>query len=140
MSVAIPHTIEAVTPGWLTEALHESGALGDSTSVASVEAETVGTGVGILGLLARLTLTYGGEATEFPTTMVVKIASPHPETKDIARFYGFYTTEVGCYRAAMQGGDGLGVRVPDVYAAHVSENGRDSGSTTCSSTIRPARR
>ena len=108
--------------------------------MASVEAETVGTGVGILGMLARLTLTYGGEATEFPTTMVVKIASPHPETKDIARFYGFYTTEVGCYRAAMQGGDGLGVRVPDVYAAHVSENGRDSGSTTCSSTIRPARR
>ena len=101
MSVAIPHTIEAVTPGWLTEALHESGALGDSTSVASVEAETVGTGVGILGLLARLTLTYGGEATEFPTTMVVKIASPHPETKDIARFYGFYATEVGCYRAAI---------------------------------------
>ena len=125
MSVAIPPTIEAVTPEWLTEALHESGALGRATSVASVETQTVGTGVGILGLLAQLTLTYDGETTEFPTTMVVKMASPHPETKDIARFYGFYTTEVGCYRAAMQSGDGMGVRVPDVYAAHVSENGGD---------------
>lgn len=81
MSVAVPPTIEAVTPEWLTEALHESGALGRATSVASVEYETVGTGVGILGLLAQLTLTYDGETTEFPTTMVRqdRVASPRNE-------------------------------------------------------------
>jgi hypothetical protein len=88
--MTIPAALDELTPQWLSEALGEE--------VVSVEIEPVGQGVGILGLLARLRLTYADEATTAPRTMIAKIASSNPETVMVAVHYGFYLNEVQFYR------------------------------------------
>ncbi len=54
MTHTIPTSLDDFTPEWLSTALREK--------VTAVEIEPVGQGVGILGLLARLHLTYAGAA------------------------------------------------------------------------------
>lgn len=120
MGATIPDSIDELTPLWLTDALRSGGAIPLTASVETVRAQTIGVGVGILGQLARLELTYNTPGIG-PASIVAKLASPYAETKDIARFYGFYRTEVSCYRQAMSG-DGIGVRMPTIYGAEVSDD------------------
>ena len=52
----IPRTTDEITPEWLTDALRAGGSLGDG-SVASVEFERIGIGLGFTTLIARATVT-----------------------------------------------------------------------------------
>lgn len=91
-----PTSIDAVTGEWLTATLRESGALDGDGSVRAVDAEPIGVGVGLMGLLHRLRLDYDGAPG--PATLVVKFPVPHPETRHVARVFRFYEKEVGFYR------------------------------------------
>src|SRR5579883_2331711 len=86
---AIPASFDELTPAWLTEALHTGGILDDTVAVKEVRYEPIGLGVGVLCLLARLYLTYDGDAPGAPRTLVAKIPTPRryytaldPETQD----------------------------------------------------------
>jgi len=94
---ALPQSVEALTPTWLTAALREGGVLGDAV-VTGVTAETVGAGVGLLCLLNRLTLQYDRPAPGAPATLVAKIPSPDPQTRGLAGAFRFYEREVRFYR------------------------------------------
>jgi PAS domain-containing protein len=94
---AIPTTVEQVTPAWLTDALRGSGALQDGT-VTGFDAELIGQGVGIMGLLHRLTPTYDGGSG--PATVVLKTPVDHEMTRFVARTFQFYSKEVAFYRTA----------------------------------------
>jgi Ecdysteroid kinase-like family len=80
----------------------------------------VGQGVGILGLLARLSVTYANDDAGLPSTMIAKIASPYPETVGIAVHYGFYLNEVQFYRECSTT---PGLRVPAAYYTDIDEAG-----------------
>ena len=94
---AIPTTVEKVTPAWLTDALRGSGVL-DGGVVTGFGAELIGQGVGIMGLLHRLTPTYDGGSG--PATVVLKTPVDHEMTRFVARTFQFYSKEVAFYRTA----------------------------------------
>jgi hypothetical protein len=127
-----PRSADDFTPTFVTAALRGAGHLPDG-AVASVGTSPIGAGVGIVGQLVRLDLTYSGDANDadgspMPSTLVAKFPSPYPETQDIAAFYGFYRTEVESYRAARSNSTsgGIGVRMPRVFVAEVSDDDRDT--------------
>lgn len=110
----VPSQVADITVDWLNEVL--AGRLGRITDVTAVR---LGEGVGILGELARLHLTYEPGHTG-PATMIAKCQSPAAENQFISRMMGFYLREVSFYReVATQ----LSVRVPHPYHVDCGEDG-----------------
>lgn len=104
MGGTIPTSLDDFTPAWLSDALSET--------ITAVEIEPVGQGVGILGLLARLHLTYATARGDRPSTVIAKIASSNPETVMVAVHYGFYLNEISFYRECAST---PGLRTPVLY-------------------------
>ena len=95
-ALAVPVTMDDVTPAWLTAALRESGVLSKATVTAAPRV-TIGTGVGILGELARVTLTYDQSEAGAPKTLVAKIPTADPGGRGVAQMLGFYEKEARFY-------------------------------------------
>ena len=109
----LPMTIEGLTPEWLTAALRSSGALPEGR-VASVSAEIIGAGVGFIGTVARLSLSYEG-APNAPASMIAKIPSEDPGSRMVGVAFGLYEREVRFYTdLATQ----CGIPAPKPYFAH----------------------
>jgi hypothetical protein len=85
----IPASMNAVDAGWLSEVL--------GADVAAVDKVTIGEGVGILGELARCTLTYAAGSSG-PETVVAKLPSPYAENRAVATHFRFYEREVRFYQ------------------------------------------
>ena len=76
----------------------------------------IGEGVGIMGLLYRVKLSYNeSSAKEVPQSVVIKVPSPHEQTRHIARAFMFYGKEIGFYRDAAKD---TPLETPRCYAAH----------------------
>jgi hypothetical protein len=96
-ALSIPVSIDDVDARWLTAALRQ--VLPPGTEVRSFEVETIGTGVGLMGLLYRLHVDYTGTSgAKAPATMIVKLPVLIDATRRIARVYRFYEKEVAFYR------------------------------------------
>jgi aminoglycoside/choline kinase family phosphotransferase len=109
---AIPASFDELTPAWLTEALRMGGVLDDGATVKEVRYEPIGLGVGVLCLLARLFLTYDGDAPGAPRTLVAKIPSPNEQTRAMVNAFHFYEREVRFYREVA---DTVGLPTPRRY-------------------------
>jgi hypothetical protein len=93
--VAIPTSLDQLTPAWFSEAL--------DTSVATAGVHRIAEGEGFMGQLARVALTYGAEGSG-PASVVVKIPTADPggrfvgELMDVwhreSRFYGEIAPQV----------------------------------------------
>tara|TARA_R110002073_G_scaffold12017_9_gene53932 strand:- start:1183 stop:2262 length:1080 start_codon:yes stop_codon:yes gene_type:complete len=103
-----------VTKEWLTEKLKSSGKL--KSEVTSLELITIGEGVGLMGELGRLKLTYAGDE-DLPSTMVVKCAAQN-ENINVARVLDFYNREVNFYNRV---GAQSGLLTPDSYYGAVDQ-------------------
>jgi hypothetical protein len=66
-------------------------------SVSDFNAEPIGVGVGIMGLLHRLHLNYDGDG-DGPATAVLKLPTDGPGARHVARVFRFYEKEVGFYQ------------------------------------------
>jgi len=105
-------TPDAITPEWLTSALHNRGI---DARVARVESEGVGTGQ--LGETRRFFLHYAGVTPpDAPTTVVGKFSSPNEVARKSGREMGFYKSEVMFYRELAHR---AGIRTPAVYVAEL---------------------
>ena len=62
---AFPTSVEAITPAWLTAAL-------GGPAVAGFEASPVGVGLGFVGAIQRLSLTYDHPAPDAPASVIVR--------------------------------------------------------------------
>ena len=93
----IPSTLDEVTADWLTAALRASGVLREAR-VSAVDQVRVGAGVGILGELARATLTYDREEPGAPRTLIAKIPTSDLGGRGIAHMLGYYEREIRYYR------------------------------------------
>ena len=91
-----PTTIGDIDAPWLTQTLQKAGAL-DGATVVDFEAESIGVGVGIMGLLHRIHLRYDADGSG-PATVVVKLPTDGPGARHVARVFRFYEKEVGFYR------------------------------------------
>jgi aminoglycoside/choline kinase family phosphotransferase len=91
----VPTSADGIDAGWLTEALRAGGTIDASTSVATVTAERLAAGVGFMGTVDRLRVTYDGGTG--PATMMAKIPTPDQHVRQLlaparvfereARFY-----------------------------------------------------
>lgn len=110
----IPETPAELTPEWLTQALRRGGMLQDR-QVVGVETEVLGEGVGFLGDLLKLSLTYDGFATPGgpenpPPSLVAKL--PKLENRAMGEMLGAYERE-NCFYMEMAAS--LPLRTPRLY-------------------------
>lgn len=110
----IPAQVENITAAWLNEKL---GA--EFGTVTDVSSDPIGEGVGILGEVARLRLTYG-DAGGGPATLIAKCQSLHPENIGLSMAMGFYEREVNFYNQIAQQ---LELRVPGCHLAEMEPGG-----------------
>jgi hypothetical protein len=115
-SNSIPTGVDDITADWLNHVLGNDDSFGTITSIGI---EHFGEGVGILGELARITITYADGHTG-PATIVAKCQSPSPENQMLATVMGFYLREVNFYRHLA---DDVDLRVPHPYHADAGEGG-----------------
>eukprot|EP00850_Spirogloea_muscicola_P018317 SM000166S02498 [mRNA] locus=s166:284486:286911:- [translate_table: standard] len=109
-----PTRPQEVTDEWLTEVLRQAGTLSPSSAVRATASQRIGSGVGLLSLLHRLTLAYKGAPPPAgaPATLVAKFAHPSPEIRRMAGANGSYAREAGLYNV-------MGTRPPVLAAAAV---------------------
>lgn len=92
-----PTQIDEVAAQWLTQSLRSGGVLAADSQVTEFDIEPIGMGIGIMGLLYRLSLRYDNEDAG-PATVVLKLASSDPQARHVSRVFRFYEKEVGFYR------------------------------------------
>lgn len=109
----VPAQAAAIDVGWLNEVMPA-----DVGEIVGLEVHDLGTGVGILGEVARLHLTYAS-GQDGPSTMIAKCASPSPESVGLAQAMGFYEREVSFYRHTAP--TLTGVRVPRPFHVDAAE-------------------
>jgi len=118
----IPTAFDEITPQWLTETLRASGDLPAGASVVSRDVERLGEGVGFVGQIGRLRLSYSGDAARAPASVIAKLPSSEEGARAIANLYGLYEREVHFYKSL---GAGVGIGTARCYwAAGDTEAGR----------------
>jgi aminoglycoside/choline kinase family phosphotransferase len=108
----IPVGIGDIDTAWLTDAL--ASRLPAGTAIRSFSVETIGTGVGLMGLLYRVTLEYDGDPGDAPASVIVKLPVLLDDTRQVARVYRLYEKEVAFYR---QLAVATPLNTPEIYRA-----------------------
>lgn len=96
-----PRNAASVQAGWLDGVLRNNGVL-KGARVTGVTAADVGTGVGIMGEVARLSIEYDKPADGAPATVVGKFPTADPTNLGVARSLYFYPREVAFYTKLAQ--------------------------------------
>lgn len=107
----VPAAVEDLTPAWLTASLRAGGVL-RAASVTSVDASLLSEGVGFIGQVVRLTLTYDRAASGDPASVIAKLPTLDEGGRTIGAMYGMYERELLFYRDL---GDEIPVRTPRCY-------------------------
>src|SRR5215213_2009039 len=87
---------DELTAEWLTSVLDAAGVL-DGARVTGFTTSPVGEGVGMMGILARVTLTYDTPSANAPASLIAKFPSSVPGNKEIALTYRLYEREISFY-------------------------------------------
>ena len=66
----LPQDAASLDPVWLTQALRAGGVLSSGSFVTACDAQQLGAGAGLIGMVGRVHLTYGGAPTDAPTRMI----------------------------------------------------------------------
>lgn len=94
--LSYPVSLDAITTAWLSSALSGSCGLGQ-VKVASFEASDCGAGIGFMGAVLRLNLTYDGAAPGAPTSIIAKLPSSDAGALNIASTFRHYEKEIRFY-------------------------------------------
>lgn len=114
----VPASTHDITSTWLTQALKRAGKL--KSEVTDVKVETIGAGVGLMGELARLHISFA-EAEDLPGTIVAKCAAQN-ENRLVAQVLDFYNREANFYNEVATD---CPLRIPDSYYADVNQETYD---------------
>ena len=120
--VGLPASIDEVDAQWLTDVLRTSGAIGADHAVASVDMAPFAEGLGFLSVLHRATLTYDGNPSEAPDTLIVKMITDMEVQRGIGETLQFYPRELRFYREVAPS---VGFRAPAAHAAIMAEDSQD---------------
>ncbi len=113
----LPTTTSEITADWLTEVLHESGTLPAAATVSAVAIDPAAAGVGFMGEVGKLNLTYEGDSGSSPATMMAKFPTQSPDIKAMMRPTRVYEREHQFYA---QLASETPVRTPEIY--HITCN------------------
>ncbi len=112
MTDNVPHTTSDITAAWLTDALRSSGRLQPDASVLEVGFDAGTAGVGFMGEVGKLSLTYSDNAGDQPATMMAKFPTQSPEVKAMMRPTRVYERE---HRFYLELAAQTPLRTPDAY-------------------------
>lgn len=79
MMTDFPSHPDQLTTEWLTSQLDTAGVT-HGANVTDIEMSPVGEGIGMLGILARVAITYDRPAQDAPKTVIAKFPSAVPVT------------------------------------------------------------
>ncbi|MGO9557659.1 MAG: oxidoreductase family protein [Acidimicrobiales bacterium] len=108
----IPAAPEEITPEWLTAVLRQCDGADEGLVVSSIDVVPVGIGIGIMSMLFRLTPTYA--SGHGPAAVVLKMAPPYEQVRQVAAGYHFYESEVAIYLSLTAE---LGLHPPHLFHA-----------------------
>jgi len=114
--VTIPEHVDDISVDWLNLRLADNAHIG---TIVDCRTEIMGEGVGILGEIARLHLSYA-DGTSGPPTLVAKCQSLYVENIMLCQMMGFYEREVNFYN---QVASTLDLRTPTCHLAAMAEGG-----------------
>ncbi len=115
-----PLSPDGLNSQWLTEVLRGSGELTDQGQIDAFSYIYIGGGVGLLGMVLRIHLTYQGNETG-PDSLVIKFAHDQPENRQIANNTRLYEREVSFFNDIAPD---LEIAMPKChYAAFDTESG-----------------
>lgn len=98
MMTTVPTTTSEITADWLTAALRQSGTIGPDVSVAGVELDPAAAGVGFMGEIGKLRVTYEGDAGDAPTSLIAKFPTHSPDVRALMHPTRIYEREHRFYR------------------------------------------
>jgi hypothetical protein len=104
-----------ITVEWLNEVLRDT--IGEGR-IASFDRELIGEGVGFVGELSRINLTYEALAGEAPRSLIAKLPTSDPIVKGIANVFGFYEHEIRFYEEIAPT---ISVRTPKRYFSAIDQ-------------------
>lgn len=113
VTLALPASPAGLTAEWLTGAFREGGFLTEGR-VSAVEHEIIGAGIGFIGIVARLRLTYEGVPAQLPATLIAKLPSEDPGSRMVGVAFGLYEREVRFYESLATS---CGIPAPTPYFA-----------------------
>ena len=90
--IGVPVEVDDLSPEWL------SAALGDGVVVSGVESTRIGEGVGFIGQIHRLALTYDERPDGAPDTVIAKMPTSDPGGRMIGTMLRLYEKESGFYQ------------------------------------------
>ena len=94
MPAAFPTQPSEITERWMTTQLRAAGVLDDDARVTNVSLTPIGVGVGMMGVLSRVGLTYDKPAPKAPVTVVAKFSTPNDANRAVAMHFRVYEREV----------------------------------------------
>ena len=113
--IAIPSTLEDITPEWMTTALGQHGI---DAKASSVIPEPISDAVGANGITVRLKVSYATGSNPGPSSMVIKLPATVPAVKQVGIRQQFYQNEIHFYD---QFTDRLDVKIPRRYYSGMDE-------------------
>jgi hypothetical protein len=112
----IPASIAGVTPAWLTTVLRADGTIGPDTKATILRPVQIGQGVGIMGEIHRVVVSYEGDPGAAPTSVVVKLPSTFEANRQQGVDLGMYEAEVRFYAEL---GARTGAGLPHIHFASI---------------------
>jgi hypothetical protein len=94
----LPTTTSEITAAWMTEALRASNVIGDDVAVSEISVDAGAVGVGFMGEIATVGLTYDGDANGAPSTVIAKFPTKSPEVRAMMQPARIYEREHRFYR------------------------------------------
>ncbi len=112
MTAGLPTTTTDITSEWLTGALRASSTIGPDAAVETVTIDPQAGGVGFMGEVGKLSLTYTDDAGSAPMSMIAKFATQSPEIKAMMHPTRVFEREHRFYEHVASESP---VRTPDIY-------------------------
>lgn len=116
---SIPHTVAEFTPEAVTDLLSQRTEWSD-LRVTDVQQAPVGTGQ--MASSYRLTLQYAARPAGAPSSVIAKVSSTDPTSRQMGAATGAYQREVLFYQHLA---DLTDVRAPECFSAHITDDHTD---------------
>lgn len=114
-----PRILADVTSNWLTQVLHDDGALSQDINVESIRLEAMGAGAGMMSSMARIEIQYDIDDATAPTSLVIKLPAENETNRAVAVQYSLYLKEVRYYKELAPL---TNASSPRIYASYLDDN------------------
>lgn len=111
----VPTTPDELTPGWLTHAMRQSGAINSSAMLTHLDIRPIGTGVAMSGVTRRIGLTWDTDDPALPSSAIAKFAATDPRVRGLVESLDIYGREIAFYQELAST---MPIRVPRHFASH----------------------